>query len=68
MCATVIVSGVRMGKPGVGHATSLLREREPGELKHLSSQRKRKNSVSSGERTRKSLNPARGVVGLGRRE
>jgi len=24
-----------MGKPGWGHAQSLLREREPGELKHL---------------------------------
>ena len=32
------------------------REGTPGELKHLSSPRKRKNSVSSGERTRTSLN------------
>ena len=38
---------VRMGKPGGGNAPSLLHEyivyeREPGELKHLSSRRKRK--------------------------
>jgi hypothetical protein len=36
------------------------REGTPGELKHLSSPRKRKNSVSSGERTRNSLNQPSG--------
>ncbi len=42
--------------------------REPGELKHLSSPRKRDHSVSSGERTRKSPNRYTmysGVVGAG---
>jgi len=48
-----------MGKPGVGHTTSSRKGREPSELKHLSSSRKRKYSVSSGERTRKSLNRSR---------
>ena len=38
---------IRMGKPGAGNAASRLHEcivqtREPGELKHLSSRRKRK--------------------------
>src|SRR6266851_5663155 len=34
--------------------------REPGELKHLSTQRKRDHSASSGERTRNSPNRASG--------
>ena len=41
-------------------------EGEPGELKHLSTQRKREHSLSSGERKGSSPNPARkgrGVVG-----
>ena len=45
-----------MGKPGGGYTPSLRKEREPGELKHLSSLRKRKDSASSGERKRRSLN------------
>ncbi len=61
-----------MGKPGLGNARSPHTESigvwgEPGELKHLSSPRKRKrsDSVSSGERKRNSLNPCR-VIGRGR--
>ena len=47
---------VRMGKPGGGNAPSLLHEyivyeREPGELKHLSSRRKRKKQVSFSKET-----------------
>ena len=38
--------------------------REPGELKHLSSPRKREDSASSGERKRKSLNQHTSVLGL----
>ncbi len=61
---------VRMGKPGRGDALSLRKESQPGELKHLSTRRKRnqkRDSLSSGERTGKSpnrrgLNPD-GVVG-----
>ena len=52
-----------MGKPGRSHVRSLPPEHiglegEPGELKHLSNRRKRnrRDSASSGERTRKSLN------------
>ena len=45
-----------MGKPGAGKAASLREEREPGELKHLSSPRKREDSASSGERKRRSPN------------
>jgi hypothetical protein len=63
---TLSVGDVRMGKPGLVHARSLRKEREPGELKHLSSPRKRKDSASSGERKRSSPNPdpcGRGVVG-----
>jgi len=52
------------GKPGEGHASSSLTESigeggRPGELKHLSTPRKRKKAidcVSSGERKRKSPN------------
>jgi hypothetical protein len=47
---------VRMGKPGAVQAASRREAREPGELKHLSSPRKRKDSASSGERKWKSLN------------
>ena len=41
--------------------------REPGELKHLSTRRKRKkfDSVSSGERTRKSPNRDACIAGVG---
>ena len=45
-----------MGKPDAGKAASLREEREPGELKHLSSPRKREDSASSGERKRRSPN------------
>ena len=67
---------VRMGKPGGGDAPSpFFREgSQPGELKHLSTRRKRnqiRDSLSSGERkgkspNRRGLNPA-GVVGLQRK-
>ena len=63
------VVDVRMGKPAWGHAHASYGEhivigREPGELKHLSNPRKRKHSVSSGERTRISPNQQfAGVVG-----
>lgn len=60
-----------MGKPGRSHVLSLLPEhigieREPGELKHLSNRRKRnrRDSASSGERTRKSLNQLVHELGL----
>ena len=50
----------RMGQPGPGNAGSFLsnREGERGEVKHLSTFRKRKRSdfLSSGERSGKSLN------------
>jgi hypothetical protein len=55
-----------MGKPGWVHAQSPRKRREPGELKHLSNPRKRKDSASSGERKRSSpnLDPGdRGVEG-----
>ena len=47
-----------MGQPGQGSAWSQRKLRQAGELKHLSSPRKRKrsDSVSSGERKRRSLN------------
>jgi hypothetical protein len=50
---------VRMGKPGGGDAPSSRKRSQPGELKHLSTRRKRnqkRDSVSSGERKRKSPN------------
>src|SRR5262245_25005002 len=54
------------GNPTVARLSS--RERgAPGELKHLSTRRKREDSASSGERTRSSPNRrtcAAGVVGL----
>jgi hypothetical protein len=58
-CAGVRTGNVRMGKPGVDHTASSRKGREPRELKHLSSARKRDHSVSSGERTRNSLNRSR---------
>jgi hypothetical protein len=45
-----------MGKPGGEQAPSPRKRREPRELKHLSSARKRDDSVSSGERKRNSAN------------
>jgi hypothetical protein len=50
-----------MGKPAWGHAHATATEHigcggEPGELKHLSTLRKGKDSASSGERKRKSPN------------
>ena len=50
---------IRMGKPGRGHTLSLRKGGQPRELKHLSTWRKRnqtRDSLSSGERTGKSLN------------
>ena len=50
--------GVRMGQPGRGDTRSpSLRRGAPGELKHLSTRRKREDSPSSGERTGRSPNP-----------
>jgi hypothetical protein len=63
-----------MGKPAWGHARAAWHEHivsgeEPGELKHLSTSRKREDSVSSGERTRISPNPlSAGVVGRASRD
>ena len=50
-----------MGKPARGKARASCREHisargEPGELKHLSTRRKRNDSLSSGERKGRSLN------------
>ena len=47
-----------MSRPHVSIRQSITYGREPGELKHLSTRRKRKkfDSVSSGERKRKSPN------------
>ena len=53
-----------MGKPGGGHAPSPREGREPGELKHLSSPRKREDSASSGERKRISPNRCQKAAGL----
>jgi len=53
---------IRMGKPGGGRTPSSRKGGEPGELKHLSTRRKRnqtRDSLSSGERKGKS--PNRGV-------
>jgi hypothetical protein len=62
---------VRMGKPGGGYAPSSRKGSQPGELKHLSTRRKRnqkRDSLSSGERKGKSPNRGGlnlcGVVGL----
>ena len=56
-----------MGEPGWGHAWSLPSEfigwwGERGEVKHLST-RRRRYSVSSGERKRRRLNRVRVIVG-----
>ena len=58
-----------MGKPAWGNACAasgehIARRGEPGELKHLSTRRKRENSLSSGERKGRSLNPAASCWGL----
>ena len=62
---------VRMGKPGGGDAPPSREGGQPGELKHLSTRRKRnqmRDSLSSGERKGKSPNRVglspRGVAGL----
>jgi hypothetical protein len=49
-----------MGQPARGDTRALLgnQERAPGELKHLSTPRRRKDSPSSGERTGRSPNRA----------
>ena len=54
-----------MGKPN--QVTGYPQGREPGELKHLSNPRKRKDSASSGERKRSSPNRSseRGCRGYG---
>ncbi len=57
-----------MGEPGQGDAWSLAPEsigcgRAPGELKHLSTPRKREHSLSSGERNGKSPNPVCAIGG-----
>ena len=55
----------RMGKPGGGDAPSSRKGGQPGELKHLSTRRKRnqrRDSLSSGERKGKSPNRGCGSV------
>ena len=57
-----------MSKPHVPCNESIVVRREPGELKHLSSRRKRKKTidfVSSGERKRKSPNLNACIQGFG---
>ena len=57
-----------MRRPHVPYDESIVIRREPGELKHLSSRRKRKktiDSVSSGERKRKSPNRDACISGFG---
>jgi hypothetical protein len=52
-----------MGKPGWGDSVTPLGESQPGELKHLSTRRKRnqaRDSLSSGERKGKSPNRCTG--------
>ncbi len=58
-----------MGKPARGNARAafgehIARRGEPGELKHLSTRRRRENSLSSGERKGRSLNPVASYWGL----
>jgi hypothetical protein len=55
-CAGDQAGDIRMGKPTPSDVGVLREEREPGELKHLSSPRKREDSASSGERKRKRPN------------
>jgi len=62
--AGVISEGLRMGEPAWGNAQALLTEHigkwgAPGELKHLSTPRKREDSLSSGERKGRSPNRTR---------
>ena len=55
-------------RPYVPYDESIVMRREPGELKHLSNRRKRKktfDSVSSGERKRKSPNRRACTAGFG---
>ena len=57
-----------MSKPHVPPAEYIGMRREPGELKHLSSRRKRKKTIdsrSSGERNGKSPNPGACIRGFG---
>ena len=49
--------------PALSANKSIVGRREPGELKHLSTQRKRDHSPSSGERTGNSPNLARRLAG-----
>jgi hypothetical protein len=53
-----------MGKPAGGKALASRKGREPGEVKHLSSPRKREDSASSGERKPKSPNRCFRAAGL----
>ena len=58
----------RLSKPQSLCTESIGVQREPGELKHLSSRRKRKKTIdsgSSGERTRKSPNQSASTLGFG---
>ena len=63
-CAALAAGDVRMGKPGPCQSGSSRKRREPGELKHLSSPRKREDSASSGERKRRSPNRRTCTAGL----
>ena len=57
-----------LSKPQSPYDESIVIRREPGELKHLSSRRKRKKTIdsgSSGERTRKSPNQSACTLGFG---
>ena len=65
-------AGIRMGEPGREERLchlwmkKIVKRVKPGELKHLSTRRRRKqssDSVSSGERKRRSPNRASGVEG-----
>ena len=58
----------RRRNPPSPYDESIVIRREPGELKHLSSRRKRKKTIdsgSSGERTRKSPNQSACTLGFG---
>jgi len=60
----LVAGDVRMGKPTASHVAVRRKAREPGELKHLSSPRKRDDFASSGERKRKSPNQRTCPLGL----
>ena len=69
VCATDRAEGIRMGKPARGNARASVGEHianggEPGELKHLSTRRKREDSLSSGERKGRSPNRTASRSGL----